>query len=106
MNRSLVRAGSATVGEAMDRDGHQGIEETAAQPSCSFLTVGDAQGRSGVRVSPPMLLRALQALATGGSGQRRRTSLNGQARAVAARYEPRRARLTPYAQNSSNSYWS
>jgi hypothetical protein len=37
----------------MDRDGHQGIEENAAQPSCSFLTSGDARGRRGVRVSPP-----------------------------------------------------
>ena len=37
----------------MYRSGHQGIEETAAQPSCSFLTSGDARGRSGVRVSPP-----------------------------------------------------
>jgi hypothetical protein len=35
----------------MDRSGHQGIEETAAQPACSFLTSGDARGRSGVRVS-------------------------------------------------------
>jgi hypothetical protein len=37
----------------MDRNGHQGIEETAGQRSCSFLTSGDARGRSGVRVSAP-----------------------------------------------------
>jgi hypothetical protein len=53
---ALVRAGSATVGEAMDNHGQKQsprIEETAAQPSCSFPTSGDARGRSGVRVSPP-----------------------------------------------------
>jgi hypothetical protein len=37
----------------MDRNGHQGIEETTGQRSCSFLTSGDARGRSGVRVSAP-----------------------------------------------------
>jgi hypothetical protein len=37
----------------MDRSGHQGIEETAAQPSCSFLTSGDAQRRSGVDSPDP-----------------------------------------------------
>jgi hypothetical protein len=91
---ALVRAGSATVGEAMDNHGQKRsprIEETAAQPSCSFPTSGDARGRSGVRVSPPGCREPSGLLATRRWSPRVGLTL-WPAGAVVARGEHRRSR--------------